>query len=286
MSDDTKKKSAVDAPRRNVFMMDPDDIVIVGIDTGDTDKHPLWDPRIHLPIDPLLVANIRHYGVLEPIDTTKDGERLLVVDGRRRVLHARAAKRIQLEAGEEVVKVPVMIRKGDDAHLFGVSRAHNAMRTGDGPLTNARNAQRMIDMGSSEAQVALTFGVTPQAVKNWLALLGLHTDVLAAVKAEQLTPTAAIQLAVLPRAEQAEVVSELAVADEKPTVEAVKRRVGARTGKGPGNAPKDKIERAVAILTKYVKAGDATKDVMAGTLERVCKILTGAGMDKLLEEDE
>ncbi|RRF10818.1 hypothetical protein EAN93_29390 [Klebsiella pneumoniae] len=55
-----------------------------------TDKtHPLYDERVHLPIEEGMVLNIAELGVLEPIIVWKDPETGLtcVVVGRQRVKH-------------------------------------------------------------------------------------------------------------------------------------------------------------------------------------------------------
>ena len=81
-------KNSIDAygasGKTNVLMFDPENLHLV------TDKtHPLYDERIHLPIDEGMVLNIKELGVLEPIIVWKDPETGLtcVVVGRQRVRH-------------------------------------------------------------------------------------------------------------------------------------------------------------------------------------------------------
>ncbi|MBD3709295.1 hypothetical protein IE996_11560 [Klebsiella pneumoniae] len=60
-----------------------------------TDKtHPLYDERVHLPIEEGMVLNIAELGVLEPIIVWKDPETGLtcVVVGRQRVKHTLGGK--------------------------------------------------------------------------------------------------------------------------------------------------------------------------------------------------
>jgi hypothetical protein len=62
-----------------------------------TDKtHPLYDERVHLPIDEGMVLNIMELGVLEPIIVWKDPETGLtcVVVGRQRVKHTLEANKL------------------------------------------------------------------------------------------------------------------------------------------------------------------------------------------------
>jgi ParB family chromosome partitioning protein len=98
-------QQAFDAQRATVFVMDPDALTII------TDpKHPLFDPRGLESPDPAMVDSIRVYGVDKIVKAVKDGEKCIVVDGRRRVTAAKEAKRLnKLEGGPEVkVKVEVI----------------------------------------------------------------------------------------------------------------------------------------------------------------------------------
>jgi ParB family chromosome partitioning protein len=63
-------KNSIDAygasGKTNVLMFEPENLHLV------TDKaHPLYDERIHLPIDEGMVLNIKELGVLEPIMSGK-----------------------------------------------------------------------------------------------------------------------------------------------------------------------------------------------------------------------
>ena len=66
--------------KTNVLTFEPESLHLV------TDKtHPLYDERVHLPIDEGMVLNIKELGVLEPIIVWKDPETGLtcVVVGRQ-----------------------------------------------------------------------------------------------------------------------------------------------------------------------------------------------------------
>ena len=55
--------------KTNVLTFEPENLHLV------TDKaHPLYDERIHLPINEAMVLNIMDQGVLEPIIVWKDPE--------------------------------------------------------------------------------------------------------------------------------------------------------------------------------------------------------------------
>src|SRR3989337_1776752 len=101
-------KSAIDAPRANLFLVDPDDLVVIGLDTNakSLNDHYLFDATVREPIDETLVASIMTHGIIQPITVQKDGDKILVVAGRRRVRHAREANVRLKKAGAPPVSVP------------------------------------------------------------------------------------------------------------------------------------------------------------------------------------
>lgn len=284
-------KQATEAPRGTHFNFDPDEVVIIGLDTKDGPEHPLYDLRINRPLDDNRVKNFQVYGVIKPIRVRKNGDKIEVVDGRGRVRYARAVKALQVAAGEETIRVPGLMTKADDAHLFGISRAAN-LHDADGPMLNAKNAQKLLDMGKGVPEVATTFGVTEQTIRNWTLLLDAAPEVIEAMVRDEISATAAGAIAALPKAAQVETLSEVkaitAETGKKATVEAVKRKVADKQGKEPNtNTPKAKLERATKILTKHAMAGLNTKEALTATIERLAKIITGATMEKLATaEDE
>ena len=82
--------------KTNVLNFEPERLHLV------TDRsHPLYDERIHLPLDESMILNIMDQGVLEPIIVWKDPETGLscVVDGRQRVRHTVEANKRLAAAG-------------------------------------------------------------------------------------------------------------------------------------------------------------------------------------------
>ena len=230
-----------------MFKFDPYDYVIIGLDTDDGPDHPLYDERIKMPVPEALIRNIRAYGVLKPVLFERDGDRPLVVDGRQRIRAARVVRDRQREAGEDEIAVRGIPQRGDGSHLFAVSRAAN-LHQADGPLTQARNAQRMVDLGRTTEEIAIAFGVTEQTVKHWLALLELAPAVRTAVERGKISPTAAIKLAKLDRDDQVKKLSELTDGGAKPTVSAARDRVRKERGMTPVVSPKAKLGQIRAVL--------------------------------------
>jgi ParB family chromosome partitioning protein len=195
-------KTAFDAKRGTTFLLDPEQLIII-----DDEHHPRYDPRVKLEIDQDLVASINQLGVIQPVVICKDDQgRAVVVAGRRRVMAARA---VNTTRNGVKVQVPCVLRAGEDADLIAASIAENELRRNDSPLEKARKAARLLNQGMAEEDVAVTFGVSLTAVKNWLTLLSAPAPVREAVDAGQISASAAKQVAALPAEKQEERLQEL-----------------------------------------------------------------------------
>ena len=189
-------KQALEGSRLNAFGMDPNELVIVGLDTEDGVEHPLYDERVKLKLDEALVRNIMFHGVIEPVTVTKDGDgRPLVVVGRQRVRCAREAnKRLEAE-GKASIVVPVMVRRGEQTSMFGVMVSENECRQGDLPLTTARKAAKFMQMGRTETEACVAFGVSKQTMGAWIRLLELEPALLKAVERNEISASQALEQA-------------------------------------------------------------------------------------------
>lgn len=203
-------KTSIDEPRITAYSMDPDDLTIIGIDThhtrhGEVDdgtSHPLYDERIKIKLDPAKVANVVQYGVITPIQVRKEGDKIVVVNGRQRVRWAREANIKLKEAGGETHRIPVMEKRGDGKKMTGIMIVTNVVTEHESTMSKARKAQQYLDMNHSEEMVATTFGVSMQTVRNWIALLETAPEIQRMVEAGKIGAMAAAKLASLPHAEQ------------------------------------------------------------------------------------
>jgi len=211
-------KTAIDAPRTNAFMVEPERLVLV------TDKeHPLYDPRVHDAPEESLIRNIMVYGVIEPVIVRTNGDAIEVVAGRQRVKASiEANKRLEAE-GKEPLRVPCMVKRGQEADLFGVTISENEQRRDDTPLAKADKAQRLLNMGKTEEELAIAFGVSRQTVKNWLKLQELSAPVRKAVERGEIPATAAGELSGLSGEEQKKRLEEMKAAGGKVTVTRAKQ---------------------------------------------------------------
>lgn len=198
----------------NLLMFVPEALHLVEDPT-----HPLYDERIHLPLDEAMVLNIMEYGVLQPIMVWKDPETGLtcVVAGRQRVRHTLEANKRLLAEGKEPLQVPGAVKRGSAIRMAGFRDSENEIRQADTPLGRARKMSGHLDRGHDENDLALMFGCSVKTVRETLTLLECTQAVQQAVESGAITATIARQLADLSPDEQREKVQQLHQAGEGET---------------------------------------------------------------------
>ncbi|MBN3978272.1 ParB/RepB/Spo0J family partition protein [Serratia marcescens] len=192
--------------KTNVLNFDPERLHLV------TDReHPLYDERIHLPLDEAMVLNIMDQGVLEPIIVWKDPETGLscVVDGRQRVRHAIEANKRLADTGKDLLFVPAVTKRGSAVRMAQAMISANEIRRADTPLGRAKKMADALERGHDEEDLSLMFGVGVQTIRATLALLDATQAVKDAVESGAVTVTQARQLANLSPDEQREKVKEV-----------------------------------------------------------------------------
>lgn len=231
-------KTAIDAPRGNVFLLEPEKLVLV----TETD-HPLYDPRVHDDPEESLIRNIMVYGVIEPVIVRVNGDAVEVVAGRQRVKASIEANKRLYAEGKEKIRIPCIVRRGQEADLFGVTVSENEQRRDDNPLAKADKAQRLLNMGKTEEDVAIAFGVSTQTIKNWLKLQELSAPVRNAVERGEISATAAGELAGLSGEEQKARMEEMKAAGGKMTVTRAKKAAkGEKSAQGVRMKSRKEIE--------------------------------------------
>ena len=216
--------------RGSVYILDPDSIVIIGVDTNDGPEHPLYDERIKWPLDEKMVLNIMEFGVMEPVLARRNGALAEVIDGRRRVLHAREANKRLTKSGREPIGVSLHMKRGDEKHLVGMSISANEIRSDDSPMAKARKTARYMEMGHSEAQAALIFGVDEITIKGWMKLMDLAPAVQKLVDQGVVSASAAAKLANLSHDDQKKQIEELLKSGKKVTAKKVERKKKQKSG--------------------------------------------------------
>lgn len=149
-----------EASRTVAFSFDPEDLVLI-----EDPKHPLYDARVTLPLKPEFVANIRALGVVEPVIVRRIDGKPVVIDGRQRVRAARAVNREDMGV---TIKVPAVVRSGDEADAYTVTVSLNEQRQDDPQREKIAKAQRLHQLGRTEGDIALAMGVSVPTVKRML----------------------------------------------------------------------------------------------------------------------
>ena len=259
--------------RGDVLNFDPSKLKVV------TDpKHPLYDERVELPIDEAMVKSIMRLGVREPLIIRRDGDDVYVVDGRQRRANAiEANRRLAAEDGDPIYVPCVWWGKGDNAKLYEVTVATNELRTASAPMERARKMARLIDMGRTEDQLAVIFGVTKQTVKATLALLDCAPKVQKAVAAG-LPVTVAAKLSKLAEKEQVAQLGELEAVGATRGKAAKKALAAKKEGKP---VEKPQRMRSRAVVERFAARLEHC-DTMEGSAVH-CALLWLLGDDKALE---
>ncbi|MCM2537964.1 ParB N-terminal domain-containing protein [Burkholderia glumae] len=239
-------KNSIDAygakGKGNLLDFDPEDLTLV-VD----EAHPLYDSRVHLPLDEAMVRNIDFQGVLQPIEVTKNPETgdIEVVTGRQRVKNCREANRRRAERGEPKRLIKGFVRKltleERDRVLSAATASENAIRQQETPISRAEKMARQLAYRSEE-DVAVIFGCNVQTVRASLSLLECCADVQKAVESGQISVTHAKVLAKLQPSEQRAKVKELIAAGD-----GVKGHAKARAQRAvmDGDAPRMRSRKTI-----------------------------------------
>ncbi len=192
-----KKSRALPFKRRDGHLAFPEDLYLEKVEGQ---QH--YDPRVHLPYVERDVQGILKHGVLEDVLVERQGDRVVVVDGRQRVINALEANRRLVKKGLPKIMVPVSPKRGTVDALFEISVICNEHRRPDDPVTQAFKIQQYLNLGRNEDDCAVLWGCTKKTVQNRLKLLALCAPVREAVTAGTLKVSKALRMVNLSFADQ------------------------------------------------------------------------------------
>lgn len=225
---------------KDLEYVNPDDIIIVGLDTDDGLEHPLYDESCMLEVDDTFIQSILAEGVLEPVIVRKEAGKFYCTDGRQRVKAAREARKRSTQVGDYEVRVPVMEQSGGDDRMARIVIAANSFRHEDTILQKANKAQRLLARLGNIDDVVLSFGKSITTIKNWLSLDEADPAIHEAIKTEKISSQAGIELSKLPRDQQKAQLEDILRGSTKRVSEAkakaVRREVMGSTASDP-NSP-------------------------------------------------
>jgi ParB family chromosome partitioning protein len=165
-------KQALQGKRKDTFLIDPTELVIIGLDTKDGPEHPLYDRRILKPVPEACVANVEMEGVIKTVDVVKVDGVPLVTDGRQRVRWAREANKRRAAMSLPPILVPVSVVSTNDegAVRRGISANSNWVR--ETPLDQAYRIEKFLKLGGTKTEAMTAVGAPNlQTVDNLLRLL-------------------------------------------------------------------------------------------------------------------
>ena len=268
----TKSRKALQAVgKTDLFFFDPEDLVLV-----DKEGDVLYDERVKTPVNEELVLNIMYapdgktpQGVLKPLLGRRNPEtdKVEVIDGRNRTKATREANKRLKKQGLPVIRIPVMLKRADDSRLMAMLISSNEHATEDLPLNRARKAQRYIDLGHDEKEVAKLLGTSEATVKNLLRLLDAPAAVRNALDSGKISASDAYKLA---REEPAEAKKKVAELVEKaPRTPGKKRSKNAKKARQVMGKPEPKAAEPAAEPSKkgIKKLEDVVAEAIAAWVE-------------------
>jgi ParB family transcriptional regulator, chromosome partitioning protein len=126
-----------------------------------------------------LTASIREKGVLQPLLVRPRGKRYEIVAGERRW---RAAGRAGLE------QVPVVIRELTDRETLEIALIENLQREDLSALEEAKAYNQLLELGTTQDEVAKAVGKARSTITNALRLLQLTKDAQLALEDGSISP--------------------------------------------------------------------------------------------------
>jgi ParB-like chromosome segregation protein Spo0J len=271
----TKNNRADSAPRQEVKMYDPNEVVIIGIDTDDGPSH--WGHDEESNKAPLLEADVLftyEQGIIQNVLGKRDGDKIVIVAGRGRTRQLREANKRRVADAQNPWFLPVKIVQGDSRKMLVLKHGENSHRREQSPFVRAQQAYELSQQ-FPEDQAATIMGLGLVQFRSVLKLLDVGPAVKKAVMQGDLKPTAAIELAALSEADQttqlAAIMATAAVTGGKPTTRDVKAKVREANGKAPIETPAGRIKKVTGILEKLEEG--ATKDDLWGVIKKIRQAL-------------
>jgi ParB family chromosome partitioning protein len=250
--------------KTDVWYFDPDDVVLV-----EDEDSPVYDERVHFDFDEALVASMMYapdgqtpQGVLEILNGSRNPEtgKIEITDGRQRTKACREANKRLKKQGLPPIRLPVHLKRVNASQRMAMMIATNEHRRADTPTHRALKAQRYINLGHDEGEVATLLGVSESTVKSMLRVLDAPAVVRSALDAGKITASDAYRLArEEPEAARAKLAKLLAEAPRPP---------------GKKRSPNAKRARAIMGRPEPKPAGPATAE--AGPTGRAAQRLEDA----------
>lgn len=202
--------SGIDVTKADQLKVYPEALTLI------TDpSHPLFDERIHDPLDNDLVESIRELGVKNPISVRKNGidaKGKIVLEVVAGIQRTRAALAVnEALKKDDRIKVRIELLHGDDAAMYEWKAAENAQRRAESIFTRAKKCEKLLNVyGRSKSRIAQLLRLGgPAQVDTHLEFLSLSPEAQEAFSLKQFPLASMAVIAAIPRQEQPEVVARV-----------------------------------------------------------------------------
>jgi ParB family chromosome partitioning protein len=148
-----------------------------------------------------ILPSVREKGILLPLIVRPEDEGFGVVAGGRRY---RCGEIIREETGHFDAPRCYVMAEGDDAEAVEISLIENFARRDPDPISEYETFARLVKAGRTVDGIAPTFGVTPQTVKQRLALANHLPKIKDAYRAEEIDDETIQQLTMATNGQQRE----------------------------------------------------------------------------------
>jgi len=148
-----------------------------------------------------ILPSVREKGILLPLIVRPEDDGFGIVAGGRRY---RCGEIIREETGHFDAPRCYVMTEGDDAEAVEISLIENFARRDPDPISEYETFARLVKAGRSVDGIAATFGVTPQTVKQRLALANLLPKIKDAYRAEDIDDETVQHLTMATKSQQKE----------------------------------------------------------------------------------
>jgi len=148
-----------------------------------------------------ILPSIREKGIIYPLIVRPEEDGFGVVAGGRRY---RCGEIIQKETGSFAAPHCYVMAEDDDAEAVEISLIENFARRDPDPFSEYETFAKLVKCGRTTDGIAATFGVTPQTVKQRLALANLLPKIKDAYRADEIDDETIQYLTMATKAQQKE----------------------------------------------------------------------------------
>jgi ParB family chromosome partitioning protein len=148
-----------------------------------------------------ILPSVREKGILLPLIVRPEGNDFGIIAGGRRY---RCGEIIREEGTPFAPPLCAVMGEGDDAEAIEISLIENFARRDPDPFSEYETFARLIKHGRTVDGIAATFGITPQTVKQRLALANLLPKIKEAYRAEEIDDETVQHLTMATKTQQKE----------------------------------------------------------------------------------